>query len=330
MNIIAMGIGPYGNAVAEQLCSNNALSRCIAVCSTKSEFESSKVETKIRVSTRLSPPDAIERINGKLSKACAEADMAVLIANPIDFANPSIINLIAEHIQRMNVTLVGVVFNSAKKTDRKHKNSIRNTIERMVNSFATVVIPEGGVVEYTEPINTRWLHTYTSMWEGRDTIQEQEAFHKWKKTMPASVNSIPKGIQVGTFAVCRLVNTISASYVNAEKSNIIDVLSVPGPLHISTVYASGKDRYELIKWRASFNDILLTTSHAAKGMLLTLTVPKTMIPDEAGKICLGIYSYANESVNFYFNINFSEYEDENEVVAASVIATGTLDALDDW
>ena len=50
---------------------------------------------------------------------------------------------------------------------------------------------------------------------------------------------------------------------------------------------------------------MMFCSHAAQGMLLNLTVPETITQEEVGKICLGIYSYANESMDFYFNINFS-------------------------
>lgn len=327
MNIIAMGIGPYGNAVAEQLCSNNALSRCVAVCSTKSEFESTKVEAKIRVSTRLSPPDAIERINGKVSKACAEADVAVLIANPMDFVNPAIIYLIAKCIQAQNVIPVGIIVEPFSKTDRKHRKAIQNTLDVMVSSFASAVIPEQYVADYIADPNTRWLEAYVSCWNGRDAIQEFDTFHKWKKSLSKSIDDLSAGIQVGEFIACRLLDFITTNYINADISNVHAVLSVPGHLHFSTVCAAGEDCYELIKWRASFNDVLRTTSHAAKGMLLTLTVPKSTTPKDVGKICLGIYGYANESVNFYFNIKVSEREDD--VVFASVLATGTYDMSED-
>lgn len=320
MNIVALGIGKYGNAVVNRLCSNKALSRCVAICLTQADMETEHTETKFRVSTKLPPTDAIERIHGKLNKACAEADLVILIADPLDFANPAIIYLIGKYIQELNITLVAAIVNPTGKIDRKRKNAIRNTIDNMYSSFAVTVLRQA---EYTEELNTRWLRNYTSFWEGRDTIQEQAAFHKWKSTAPEGVNSIPDMVQIGEFIVCRLLTSITKIYVNADKQRLIDVLSIPGYLHFTSVYASGENRYELIKWRASFNDVLLTSSHAAQGMLLDLTVPRDMTPEEAGKICLGIYSYADEKVNFYFNINHSECEDG--IVAANVLATGTYD-----
>lgn len=330
MNVTAIGIGRYGNAVVGQLCSHKTLSRCVAICSTQAELETIGLDMKFRVSTRLSPFEATERIHGKLKKACVDTDVAVLIANPMDFANPIIIYWIAEYIQKMNITPVGMIVDPSGKTTRKHKNAIQNTIYNMVSSFATSVLSQKGIAKYTKELNTRWFEHYTSLWDGRDTIQEQEAFHKWKATKYENAEDVPSDIvQVGEFIVWRLLKAITTSYINADKKRMIDVLSIPGYLHLTTVYASGKNRYELIKWRASFNDVLLTTSHAAQGMLLNLTVPETITQEEVGKICLGIYSYANESVDFYFNINF--FDQEKEIVAANVLATGTYDmSIDDY
>ena len=329
MNLMAIGIGRYGNVVVEQLCSHKTLSRCVAICSTQAELETVGLDMKFRVSTRLSPFDATERIHGKLKKACADTDVVVLIANPMDFANPIIIYLIAGYIQKLNITPVGMIVNPSEKTTRKHKNAIQNTIDNMVSSFATVVLSQKCIAKYTKELNTRWLEHYAALWDGRDTIQEQEAFRQWKATKSENTEDVPSDIvQVGEFIVWRLLKAITTPYINADKKRMIDVLSIPGYLHLTTVYAFGENRYELIKWRASFNDILLTTSHAAQGMLLNLTVPETITQEEVGKICLGIYSYANESVNFYFNISFSEQK--NEIVVASVLATGTYDmSIDD-
>lgn len=324
MNIVAMGIGGYGNEVVNRLSANKNLSRSVAICLTQAELEKEHVETKFRVSTRLSPSDAVERIQSKLKKVCTGADLVILIANPIDFVNPALIYLIAKHIQKLNITLVGAIVNPAEKIDRKRRNAIQKTIDNMFFSYAITVLRQA---EYMEELNTRWLKNYTSFWEGRDTIQEQEAFHMWKATMQNDGTSVSGIVQVGEFVVGRLLMAITTAYINADKKNIIDVLSIPGYLHFTSVYASGSKRYELIKWRASFNDVLLTSSHAARGMLLNLTVPKDMSPEEAGKICLGIYGYTNENANFYFNINISEREDD--VVFANVLATGTYDMSED-
>lgn len=326
MNATAIGIGRYGNAIVEQLSSHKTLARCVAICSTQAELETIGLDVKFRVSTRLSPYDAVERIRGKIKKACTEADIVVIIANPMDFANPIIIYLIAECIQKMAITPVGMIVSPSEKTTRKHKNAIQNTIVNIISSFATVVLPQEHIANYTKELNTSWLEYYTSFCDGRDTIQEQEAFHKWKATKFENAEFAPSDtVQVGEFIVWRLLKAMTTSYINADKKRIINVLSIPGLLHFTTVYASGEDRYELIKWRASFNDILLTTSHAAQGMLLDLTVPETITQEEVGKICLGIYGYANERVDFYFNINF--FDQEKEIVAASVLATGTYDDM---
>lgn len=321
MNIVAMGVGRYGNAVINRLCYNKALSRCVAICLTQSELEAEHTEIRFRVSTRLPPTDAIERIHGNLNKACTGADLVILIADPLDFANPAIIYLIGKYIQGLNVTLVGAIVSPTGKIDRKRRNAIQNTIDNMYSSFAITVLRQADV--YMEELNTRRLKNYTSYWEWRDTIQEQAAFHKWKSAAPKGVNSIPDMVQIGEFIVYRLLTSITKVYVNADNQRLIDVLSIPGYLHFTSVYASGENRCELIKRRALFNDVLLTSSDAARGMLLDLTVPKDMTPEEAGKICLGIYGFADENVNFYFNINHSEYEDE--IVAANVLATGTYD-----
>lgn len=306
MNIIAIGIGRYGNAVVEQLCAHKKLFRCVTICSTQAELETIGLDMKFRVSTRFSLFDATERIHGKLKKACTDTDIAVLIANPMDFANSIIIYWIAEHIQKMNITPAGMIINPSEKTTRKHKNAIQNTIYNLASSFATVVLSQKGIAKHAKELNVRWLEHYTSLWDGRDPIQEQESFHKWKATKFENAKDVPSAIvQFGEFVVWRLLKAITTSYINADKKRMIDVLSIPGCLHLTTVCASGINRYELIKWRALFNDVLLTISHAAQGMLLNLTVPETITQEEVGKICLGIYSYANESMDFYFNINFS-------------------------
>lgn len=323
---MAIGVGGYGNKVVNRLRSNKALSGSAAICLTQAELETEPTETKFRVSTRLSPADAVERIQSKLKKVCAGADLVILIANPMDFTDPVIIYLIAKYIQSLNIALVGAIVDPSEKTDRKRRNAIQKTIDTMFCSFAITVLRQAG---YMEKLNSRWLESYTSFWDGRDTIQEQEAFHKWRTAMQRDDAAVSGIVQVGEFMICRLLTAITTTYMNAEKKNIIDVLSVPGYLHFATVYAAGSDRYELIKWRAAYNDMLLTSSHAARGMLLDLTVPKGMSPEEVGKICLGIYGYADENVNFYFNINYSEQETES--VAANLLATGTYDrAIEDY
>ena len=327
MNIVALGVGKYGNAVAEQLCANKALSRCAAICSSQEELEAVGFETKFRVSTRLSPCDAVERIRGKLKKACAEADVVILIANPADFADSMLIFWIAKYIQSLNITLVSTIVYPSEKMDRKRKNAIKITIPNMVDSFATALLRQEAVAEYVAELNTRWLNRYTASWRCRDTIQEQEAFHTWKASALEHIETVPDMVQVGVFTVCRLLNAMTAAYANADEKNVIDVLSVPGLLHFAAVYASGEDRDELIKRRSAFNDMMSTSSHAARGMLLDLTVPDSMTPEEAGKICLGIYGYADENVNFYFNINHTARV--KRIVAANVLATGTHDGWDE-
>lgn len=317
-----MGLGKYGNAVVEELFSDTPLLRRVAVCLTQKELENVNIETKFQVSKRLRPEDAVERIHRKIEKACTETDVVIIIANPIDFPNPEIIYMIAEYIQKLNIVPVGVIINPSGKIDRKHRNAIRETIGVMFSYFASVIIPQKSVAKYIAEINSWWLESYADDWLWRDVIQEQAEFQKWKQSLEKKIDNLPAEVQVGTFIVCRLIDIITLEYSSADETAIRNILSISGHLHFTTVYATGKRKCDLVQKRTAFNDVLHTTSHAAAGMLLTLTVPKTMTSEEVGKVCLGIYSYADENVNFHFNINFSEQDD---VVLARVLATGTYD-----
>ncbi len=328
MNILTIGMGKYGTTVINQIYSYSTCFRCAAICSTQAELDAVSIDMKFRISTKLLPSEAIDRIHRKLEKACVETDIVILIADPLDFANPSIILQISQYIRNMKITLVGVMVNPASKTTRKHKCAIQSTIVNMVESSATVLLHSECDLEYMQEVDAGWLKHYISTYSGRDTIQELEAFHKWRESVIHDGECAPNGmVQVGCFTVYRLIKAVTIPYVNADKENIIHVLSIPGLLHFATVSASGKNRYEAIRWRTAFNDVLLTSSHAAQGMLLNLTIPKGITPEEAGKICLGIYSYADESVNFYFNISITDETDGT--ISASVLATGTYSTTED-
>ena len=325
MKIAAMGIGKYGMSMLEHLCYDGRISRRIALDQDKGELELANANIKIKIAKRLSPIDAVSRVERKIQCSCKDIDLLLMIINPADMANPDILPEIYECIDRIGVVVVGVVIEPCGKFERKRKNAIERAVNYCVNTFATVVIPQKCISRYNKKFTPEWIEYYTSWYENRKTVQECCAFQTWLSSKFENVNNSSLEMQVGLFNLERILKGATTKYAYNEEQNILDILDIPGYIHLASVAASGKSRKEVIKWRATYNDILLTNNFAAQGMLLSLTLPEDISKEEASFICVGIYGYGSETVNFNFNMNTTE----TDVVYADIIATGTYQTEED-
>lgn len=330
MRIATIGIGSWGISVAKHYSLINGDTDCIAIHTNKDVLENTNLPLKVKLSKRLAVEDAVGRAHPKLKKALSGCDIAFFIGNPADLHDPYALPLIAEYIRELEVVPVGIVIKPCGKFERKAKQRIRGSLNLLSLASAVVEIPQENIPHYAE-CNENWLRYVIDHDTGREIVQEQAEFRDWHNNYISFLQDSPLEIDVGLFFVMRLLEMITAPYVCASKKSICNILSQTGKVHLSSVCAKGRNEYRdraeykgwLLGWRAAYNDLLHTTSHAATGMLLTLTIPKTLSQKEFKYVLLRVYGYADEFVDIFFNVQVTS--SKSDAIYAKVLATGTWD-----
>lgn len=329
MKITMIGIGSWGIYVLERYSLINGDATCIAIDTNKDVLDAANLPLKIKLSKRLAAKDAVDRAHPKVKKALSGCDISFLVGSPADLHDPYVLPIIAEHIRELEVVPVGVVIKPFGKFERKIKQRMRESLNLLSWASAVIEIPQENIPHYAE-YNEKWLHYVTNHDTGREIVLEQAEFRNWCNKYGQFLQDSPLEANVGLFFVMRLLEMITASYTCASEKNICNILSQTGKIHLSSACAVRKGEYRnseyigwLLGWRSAFNDLLNTTSHAATGMLLMLTIPQTLSRKEFEYALLRVYGYADESVNFFFNLQVAS--SKPDVVYAKVLATGTLD-----
>lgn len=321
MNIALLGVGSYGISVMENSREEFPALRMIVIDDSKSNLESCQIATKIQISRRLHPEDAIDRISKKLYRSLSGSELVILLCNPADLANPGLLPTVARHIQIYGITTAGVVLSPSGKFEKNQRRAINQALELLIQNAATVVIPQKSISKYFK-FNPEWEREYVCLWSAWDPVQEQAELHRWCQRFPR--HDVSQDILAGSFFLSRLLEMVRARYVNIDSAAVCKLLASPGLIHFCSVQAVGKNQCELIRWRAAFNDLLHTSLDSAKGILLLLTVPKSIQARTLGFIFEGIHGRASEFAQFYFNISV---DDSAQEISAKILATDAYDLL---
>lgn len=338
MKSIAVGIGTYGISVITEMLNSNSFETVIAIDSDKSVLESVALDNKISISKRLSARDAVERIKNKLKMMIPDCDVVFLISNPIDLHSPFVITEMVDYIKSLGFLAVALAIEPSGKYDRKQKNQAKKVVEELMLKTATIRIPQKNMQLYCEP-NYRWYEWYISKYEygERDNILEQVEFDNWYKNSTWQEQHVEKDVLVGIFYIQRTLDILNEKYPGTTQEDICRILSNTGAIHIGTAIATYKDIsdsfftvkvsvYEFartLRRRASFNDIINTSTHNSKGLIFILNVPESATEEEVADICYMLHSFSNESVDSVFTINVIKCQ--TEVFSVKLLATGSDD-----
>ncbi|MBQ8837520.1 MAG: hypothetical protein IJ002_08480 [Clostridia bacterium] len=318
MNAVVIGIGAYGISVIEAYEREVKSSKVIAVDTNKTLLNTVSIENKIQLSKRLSETDTVERIKGKLKKSVKDSDIVFIVTNPLDLPKPNVIPRIAEFLKSLNILVLGIVLKPFGKIDRKRKKEINTTIDWILYTIATVVIPQKVVPQYQEPNNQFCQWSVSNGYLIDEYVFEQVEFYRWYQKSCLFNADICKETLVGVFFLNRILDMLHEEYFNATWNDICRVISLPGVVHMASAISLKENGLDTLRYRASFNNLLNTSLHGAKALLFVLKVPLCMEKNEVGRICNVIHSFTDESVDSYFTIEVMQ--PDSDTISAKVIA----------
>ena len=336
MKSIAIGIGSYGISVITTMADSDCFESVIAIDSDRHILDGLSIEQKIFVSKRLSACDAVERIKNKLKKLISDTDIVFVISNPIDLPSPYILPCIVDFIKSLGIAVIAQVIDPQGKYERTKKSQAKHVIELLLNSTATIRIPQKNIKQYREP-NYGWYDAYIPQYSGRDNILEQVEFDSWYKQGSLQESVYSKDVLVGAFYLQRTIELLNADYACSSKEEILNVISIKGLIHISSAVARYKDisdKYfteadskqvlaEILRWRALFNDIIDTSAHGSEGLIFVLNVSERFSKEDTALFCYMLHSFSLENTHSAFTINVVKTDSKD--ISVKLLATGADD-----
>lgn len=298
VRIKIIGVGGGGNNAVNRMTEQEIpMVSYVSVNTDDKAIVRSKADVKIQIGKKTvngygagAAPEkgrlSAEENKAEIEQALSDCDMAFITAGMGGGTGTGAAPVVAQIAQKLGILTVAVVTKPFLFEGNRRMRQAEEGIEELEKAVdALIVIPNENLKEVS---NAR--------------ITLSNAFAIADDVLMQTVKNLVALIQ-------------NTAFINCDFADITTILSNSGYVHTATGRAVGKDKTSLILKQIMHSDLLNTSIHGAKNVLLFITIAPDVALQDVDMISSEISELADQNVNLIFGLNFDEnLEDEIKVL----------------